>query len=224
VVFERRWAEGETVSLWKRKTYNSALLKNCVSRELSVRGNAKNQMRFRKNDKAVASIVFREGFTVIELMITITVLAILLAIAVPSMQSFIAQNRLSGNVNEFIAGTMLARSEAIKRSGAVTICRSVNAEVSTTNSCDATSSDWKTGWLVVVVNTADSTKNEVLARQGALTTGTTITPDSTATTPAAIVYNALGAPTQAPPKNFAFAFNNQTRSVCFDPSGRARAC
>lgn len=188
-------------------------------------GNNKKCLLLKKDSKYIVHASTNRGFTLIELMVTITVLAILLMVGLPSMQSFIAQNRLSGNVNEFIAATMMARSEAMKRGSAVTVCRSVNAETSTTNSCDTSNNDWKTGWLVVVVNTTDSTKNEVLARQGALTTGTTVTPTSTATTPTSIIYNAMGVPTQAPPGTFAFAFNSQfTRSVCFDPSGRARSC
>ncbi|WP_211453321.1 GspH/FimT family pseudopilin [Collimonas antrihumi] len=180
-------------------------------------------MFFKKNNKYTICSS-SAGFSLIELMITIVVMTILLAVAIPSMQSFIAQNRLSGNANEFIAATMLARSEAIKRGGAVKICRSVSADVSSTITCDTSDNDWKTGWLVLVENSSDSTKNEVLARQGTLVVGTTVTPTSTATTPTSIVYNAMGAPTQAPPSTFAFAFNGQSRSVCFDPSGRARAC
>lgn len=56
-----------------------------------------------------------QGFTLIELMITISIAAILLAVGVPSMRDMIQQNRLTGNVNEFVAANMLARSEAIKR-------------------------------------------------------------------------------------------------------------
>lgn len=224
MVFRRRWTEPEMVSLWKRKIYNSASIQIRVSWEPSVCRNAKKYL-FSKKNKEYTIHAASKGFTLVELMITITVLAILLAVGVPAMQSFIAQNRLSGTANEFIAATMLARSEAIKRGGAVTICRSVNADISSTNTCDASQNDWQTGWLVLVENTSDSTKNEVLARQGAFASGITITPTSTAITPTSIVYNAMGAPTAAPPTTFAFAFNGQfSRSVCFDPSGRARAC
>lgn len=193
--------------------------------EFRVSGHNKKCLPLKKDCKYIMHASRERGFTLIELMITITVMAILLMVGLPSMQSFIAQNRLSGNANEFIGATMMARSEAMKRGSAVTICRAVNAETSTTNSCDTSKNDWSSGWLVVVVNTVDSTQNVVLARQGALTAGTTVTPTSTATTPTSIIYNALGAPTQAPPGAFAFAFNSQfTRSVCFDPSGRARSC
>lgn len=164
-----------------------------------------------------------KGFTLIELMVTISVAAILAAVAIPSMGNFISQTRLSGNVNEFIAATMLTRSEAIQRSGAVTMCRSTGAETGS-SACDAGDGDWNSGWLIYVGTTADTpdaSTHQILARQGAFTSGTSIAPVAAATS---ITYNAMGVPVAAPPDYFTFAFNsNFSRLVCFDPSGRTRA-
>lgn len=55
------------------------------------------------------------GFTLIELMVTISIAAILLAIGVPSFQAIIENNRLATQSNELITAVNLARSEAIKR-------------------------------------------------------------------------------------------------------------
>jgi type IV fimbrial biogenesis protein FimT len=55
------------------------------------------------------------GFTLIELMVTIAVLAILLAVAVPSFQQAIMNARVSSQTNEFIASLKEARSEAARR-------------------------------------------------------------------------------------------------------------
>ncbi len=55
------------------------------------------------------------GFTLIELMITILVLAILLGVAVPSMLGMIERNSVVAESNELIAALLLTRSEAIKR-------------------------------------------------------------------------------------------------------------
>ena len=55
------------------------------------------------------------GFTLIELMVTLTVMAILLSIAAPSFTSLMAANRMSTQTNEFIGALNLARSEAVRR-------------------------------------------------------------------------------------------------------------
>ena len=154
------------------------------------------------------------GFTLIELMITISIAAILLAIGIPSMRDMIQQNRLTGNVNEFVAANMLARSEAIKRGTPVTLCRSVNAEsASGSNACSGTAGDWNTGWIVVVPND-DSPKNEILARQRALPAGTTVT-----ATLNAITYTGVGPPAAGDSFTFINDCKLEGRNVVLSRSG-----
>lgn len=57
----------------------------------------------------------QNGFTLVELMVTVAVLAILSTIAYPSFQSTIRSNRVATTTNELIASLALARSEAIKK-------------------------------------------------------------------------------------------------------------
>ena len=90
------------------------------------------------------------GFTLIELMITITVFAILASIGTPLLNSFIASNRLTAQTNQMVSSLNLARSESIKRSQRATICTSDVAQTA----CAATT--WETGWLVFVDNNADN--------------------------------------------------------------------
>ncbi len=59
--------------------------------------------KFSSNTPLVGRLRRARGFTLIELMITIVIASILLAIGVPSMRNMIHQNRLSGSVNEFVA-------------------------------------------------------------------------------------------------------------------------
>jgi type IV fimbrial biogenesis protein FimT len=62
------------------------------------------------------------GFTIVELMITIAVAAILLVIAVPSFNNIINTNRLNTAANAMVAALNNARLEAIKRNGSVQFC------------------------------------------------------------------------------------------------------
>ena len=62
------------------------------------------------------------GFTLMETLITLAVASIILTAAVPAMQDFVVRNRMSTEVNTFIASLYLARNEAVKRSQDVKIC------------------------------------------------------------------------------------------------------
>lgn len=89
-----------------------------------------------------------QGFTLIELMVTLTIAAILLSLAVPSLAAFVQSARLRGSSNELASALMFARSEAIKRGHAVTVCKSANPSA-LGPSC-GTSATWQQGWLVFV--------------------------------------------------------------------------
>lgn len=66
------------------------------------------------------------GFTLIELMVTIAVLAIVAAIAMPSMQGIVRSNRLSAASTELVTALQLARAEAVRRNARVTVCASID--------------------------------------------------------------------------------------------------
>jgi type IV fimbrial biogenesis protein FimT len=85
-----------------------------------------------------------EGFTLIEALVTISVAAILMAIAVPSFNNATLTSRLRASASELAASAHLARSEAIKRNAVVTMCMSADG-----SNC-ATSGGWQQGWIVRV--------------------------------------------------------------------------
>jgi type IV fimbrial biogenesis protein FimT len=86
------------------------------------------------------------GFTIIELMITIAVAALLLTLGVPALQDMVRNNRLVSQTNNLVADVQLARSEAIKRNTQVALCRSNDLDATPT--CGGSTEDWSTGWLV----------------------------------------------------------------------------
>jgi type IV fimbrial biogenesis protein FimT len=63
----------------------------------------------------------QRGVTLIELMIALTIAAVLLGVAVPNFRNFIAANRLSSAAQDFLASLQLARSEAIRSGGQVSL-------------------------------------------------------------------------------------------------------
>ena len=67
----------------------------------------------------------RVGFTLLELMVTITVAAMVLTLGVPSFVDLVRNNRAATNVNELLTAFSIARSESIKRGANVSVCRSV---------------------------------------------------------------------------------------------------
>jgi len=85
----------------------------------------------------------QNGFTLVELLITIVVLTLLMALGVPAFKEFIKNNRLTGQTNDLVIALQLTRSEAIKRHSAATICASTDQA-----SCDVGDNDWTTGWIV----------------------------------------------------------------------------
>lgn len=62
-----------------------------------------------------------QGFTFIELMVTLAVLAIALSVGVPTYQSLTAQSSISSAGNDLLAAVALARSEALKRDATVSL-------------------------------------------------------------------------------------------------------
>lgn len=82
------------------------------------------------------------GFTLIELMVTLAVAAILAMIAVPSFRDTIRRNRVTSTSNALLADLTYARGEAISRGQIVTLCPSTDSA-----SC-ATGTAWSDGWMV----------------------------------------------------------------------------
>ncbi len=102
----------------------------------------KSQRIFRDAVQRMPRLACR-GFTLIELLVTLSVGGILLALAVPSFTTFVQNGRLTAQANSLVMSLDYARSEAIKRDVAVSVCATdVNG-----TTCNG-SATWTTGWTV----------------------------------------------------------------------------
>lgn len=140
------------------------------------------------------------GFTLIEMMTVVALLAIVMAIAVPSFSAFLNGQRVKGMAFDLTSDFLLARSEALKRNASVTITRS--------------GSGWTGGWTASV----PSTSTQISARgpsSGELTVSGA---------PAAITFDVNGR-VAAPADEVRITISNGGTSRCVElaPSGRARS-
>ena len=101
------------------------------------------------------------GFTLIELMVTVAVLAIVLSIAMPDIQQFIRDSRMTTQTNDLVTLINLARSQAVHEGHRAELCISADQQ-----NCNPGS--WSDGWLVWVDrNDNDSLDADEVARVGA---------------------------------------------------------
>lgn len=86
------------------------------------------------------------GFTAIELMVVVSIIALLAALAAPSFQPLIENWRVRESAEQLQSTLAFARSEAIKRGGRVVVQKIPN----NTNGCSTAgnAADWDCGWIV----------------------------------------------------------------------------
>ena len=105
----------------------------------------------------------KSGFTLLELIITVALIGIVTALALPGMRAFSQNDRLTTNINTMIGHLAYARSEAVKNSSQVSICIS-------SNSTNCLGASWEDGWIVYVDADGngsfveDTTTGEVILR------------------------------------------------------------
>ena len=85
------------------------------------------------------------GFTLVELMFTIVILAVLLGVGIPNFRDFLRNARMTAAANDLLADYNFARSEAVKRRVDVTLCKSTNGAA-----CDTTAGSAFNRWIVFV--------------------------------------------------------------------------
>lgn len=80
-----------------------------------------------------------KAFTLVELLVTMAVFVILVALGAPRLNNMINNNRLVSDINTLSADLSYARSEAINRNRRIAV--------------NASGADWSNGWTIVVAST-----------------------------------------------------------------------
>lgn len=146
------------------------------------------------------------GFTVLELLIALTVTAVIMAVAVPSMAGMIRNSRFRAAHNEFLSSLYLLRSEAAKRNRTVKMCRTANADPP---QCEPGSGGgWDQGWAIW----ADLDNDDRIGATEVLISvhqrlGRGVRLSGNGTLANRIAYRSTGAPA---------GFNNGTFTLCID--------
>lgn len=98
-----------------------------------------------------------DGFTSIELMVTVAIVGVLAALAVPSFQTLMERWRVRQASNDLESAFYLARSEAIKRGGKVTMEKYPNTQGGCQNA--STAQEWGCGWVICLDENNNGTCN-----------------------------------------------------------------
>ncbi len=159
-----------------------------------------------------------QGFTLLEVLMTVAVLAILVALAAPSFKNLMDRNAVTTQANEIMANILLARSEAVKRDQGVVVRRR--------------SGSWQNGLIVFADlnnnNTYQAASEAPLIVQH-LTPNNPVTITGSGAATVFIRFNSRGRGVTAGGANLTpnadfitLSKNDYTRYICFSPTGRPR--
>ena len=112
------------------------------------------------------------GLTLLELIVTLTVVGILLTIAVPNLNALLQGQAKATTADRFALSLAYARQEAVTRSRRVVLCPSVDGE-----NCMTDSGRWEEGWIIFIDEDEDfirSPEEELLRVGNPGSTGTTL--------------------------------------------------
>jgi type IV fimbrial biogenesis protein FimT len=111
------------------------------------------------------------GVTLLELVVVMSIVAILLSIAIPSYKYVTNSNRIAAEGNGLLGDLQYARAEAIKEGQSVTVCI---AAVTPSNTCATASNSWASGWIIFsdVNGNAAVDPGDIVLRSSPAFTGT----------------------------------------------------
>lgn len=139
----------------------------------------------RKNDPVSSN----NGFTAIELLVTMAVVAVLVSIATPTVRTIIQNNRIVTLTNDLMSDVNYARTESLRRALNIGLCRSSNG-----TNCDGAGSTWQGGRIIFADINDDRAfttgTDQILRARDAMPSNTL----TTATVPNPLIFNARGRP------------------------------
>lgn len=174
------------------------------------------------------------GLTIIELMVVMVILAVVLAMGLPSLRDFLVRGQVGTITSEFSNDVARARTEAINRNGCVTICLSSNTSNALTGgtpTCATSGSDWQVGWIVFANPSCSSTQNNPTTNGSTLISVRQKGADTFELSPASgsamrrITFDSRGVTTGVQ-KNLTLAYTPENtdsphyRSICISSAGR----
>lgn len=166
------------------------------------------------------------GFTLIEMMVVVALVAIAASMAAPSLRGMLVRNRTAAASNEFVASVLRARSEAVSRNTCVTVCRSTLG--TTPPQCDA-GADWRVGWIAFANPSCDAAVarpqgDSVFLRAGPLDPAFSLV--ATATNGNALMFSASGNARAGDAGRFDLKYGTQApasdRGICLSALGHVR--
>ncbi|MDC8760570.1 GspH/FimT family pseudopilin [Janthinobacterium fluminis] len=165
----------------------------------------------------------RGAFTLVELMVVLSIAAILLAAGVPGFGDMLARQQLRTTVVDLFAAISLTRSQAIARGGRVMLMP-----------LDPAGIDWRRGWAVFVDRNASISLDpgdELIFRQGPVADGIAIDAVFSSPHPSAyLAYNGAGRSCSAGNSmaarwgSLSLTLGKQTRHIKINMLGRVRVC
>ena len=165
----------------------------------------------------------RTGHTLLELLAVLSIAALLMAAALPSLQQVLARQEVRAAAMDLFSAIELTRAQAMARGQRVLLMPAGPGGM-----------DWRTGWLVFIdrnVNLAFDGDDELLFRQGPLAAGFTVQfAFSSATPPLYIAYNGAGRSCSATNSlaarwgTLSLILGKQRRHIKINMLGRVRVC
>ncbi len=174
----------------------------------------------------MAKRILNFGFSIIELMVTVAMVAILASLAVPSFRSFVINQQLSAAGSNLLGAMVQARSEAIKQGKIVAVL-------------PTNGTDWTSGWYLTIVSNTCSPTGSIFAASDRVgefvSVKTSASSNSFVATNPSFVYNPVGFPylTCASPYysgamngtlSFQATETGREKRIIVSNSGRARLC